>query len=283
MYNLIDGKEVSTYIKNSVKSKVDALRSNGKEITLAVIIVGNDPASRVYVNNKKKACEYVGFRSLEYALDEQTSEQELLELIDRLNKDKSVNGILCQLPVPEHIDEEKVIDRISPEKDVDGFSKINVGKLWVGDYDLAACTPMGVMELLKYYNIDVNGKNCVIIGRSNIVGKPMAALLLEKNGTVTICHSRTKNLSEITSQADILVAAVGRAGFVTADMVKEGAVVIDVGINRNAEGKLCGDVDFDGVKDKTSYITPVPGGCGPMTIAMLMSNTLVAAEKQGEI
>lgn len=283
MYNLIDGKEVSTYIKNSVKSKVDALRSNGKEITLAVIIVGNDPASRVYVNNKKKACEYVGFRSLEYALDEQTSEQELLELIDRLNKDKSVNGILCQLPVPEHIDEEKVIDRISPEKDVDGFSKINVGKLWVGDYDLAACTPMGVMELLKYYNIDVNGKNCVIIGRSNIVGKPMAALLLEKNGTVTICHSRTKNLSEITSQADILVAAVGRAGFVTADMVKEGAVVIDVGINRNAEGKLCGDVDFDGVKDKTSYITPVPGGCGPMTIAMLMKNTLVAAEKQGEI
>lgn len=283
MYNLIDGKEVSTYIKNSVKSKVDALRSNGKEITLAVIIVGNDPASRVYVNNKKKACEYVGFRSLEYALDEQTSEQELLELIDRLNKDKSVNGILCQLPVPEHIDEEKVIDRISPEKDVDGFSKINVGKLWVGDYDLAACTPMGVMELLKYYNIDVNGKNCVIIGRSNIVGKPMAALLLEKNGTVTICHSRTKNLSEITSQADILVAAVGRAGFVTADMVKEGAVVIDVGINRNAEGKLCGDVDFDGVKDKTSYITPVPGGCGPMTIAMLMNNTLVAAEKQGEI
>ena len=283
MYNLIDGKEVSTYIKNSVKSKVDALRSNGKEITLAVIIVGNDPASRVYVNNKKKACEYVGFRSLEYTLDEQTSEQELLELIDRLNKDKSVNGILCQLPVPEHIDEEKVIDRISPEKDVDGFSKINVGKLWVGDYDLAACTPMGVMELLKYYNIDVNGKNCVIIGRSNIVGKPMAALLLEKNGTVTICHSRTKNLSEITSQADILVAAVGRAGFVTADMVKEGAVVIDVGINRNAEGKLCGDVDFDGVKDKTSYITPVPGGCGPMTIAMLMNNTLVAAEKQGEI
>ena len=283
MYNLIDGKEESTYIKNSVKSKVDALRSNGKEITLAVIIVGNDPASRVYVNNKKKACEYVGFRSLEYALDEQTSEQELLELIDRLNKDKSVNGILCQLPVPEHIDEEKVIDRISPEKDVDGFSKINVGKLWVGDYDLAACTPMGVMELLKYYNIDVNGKNCVIIGRSNIVGKPMAALLLEKNGTVTICHSRTKNLSEITSQADILVAAVGRAGFVTADMVKEGAVVIDVGINRNAEGKLCGDVDFDGVKDKTSYITPVPGGCGPMTIAMLMKNTLVAAEKQGEI
>ena len=283
MYNLIDGKEVSTYIKNSVKSKVDALRSNGKEITLAVIIVGNDPASRVYVNNKKKACEYVGFRSLEYALDEQTSEQELLELIDRLNKDKSVNGILCQLPVPEHIDEEKVIDRISPEKDVDGFSKINVGKLWVGDYDLAACTPMGVMELLKYYNIDVNGKNCVIIGRSNIVGKPMAALLLEKNGTVTICHSRTKNLSEITSQADILVAAVGRAGFVTADMVKEGAVVIDVCINRNAEGKLCGDVDFDGVKDKTSYITPVPGGCGPMTIAMLMKNTLVAAEKQGEI
>lgn len=280
MYNLIDGKKVSAYIKDTVKEKVTQLRASGEEITLAVIIVGNDPASRVYVNNKKKACEYVGFRSLEFALGEETSEQELLSLIDKLNADPSVNGILCQLPVPEHIDEEKVIDRISPDKDVDGFSKINVGKLWVGDYDLAACTPMGVMELLKYYDIDVCGKNCVIIGRSNIVGKPMAALLLEKNGTVTVCHSRTKNLKEITSQADIIVAAVGRAGFVTADMVKQGAVVIDVGINRNSEGKLCGDVDFDAVKEKTSYITPVPGGCGPMTIALLMKNTLIAAEKQ---
>lgn len=283
MYNLIDGKKVSAYIKDTVKEKTEALKAEGKEITLAVIIVGNDPASRVYVNNKKKACEYVGFRSLEFALPEETKEEELLELIDRLNADETVNGILCQLPVPKHINDEKVIDRIAPEKDVDGFSKINVGKLWVGDYDLAACTPMGVMELLKYYDIEVSGKNCVIIGRSNIVGKPMAALLLEKSGTVTICHSRTKNLAQITSQADILVAAVGRAGFVTADMVKDGAVVIDVGINRNAEGKLCGDVDFEGVKEKSSYITPVPGGCGPMTIALLMKNTLIAAEKQNKI
>ena len=283
MYNIIDGKKVSAYIKDQVKEKTEELRKEGKEITLAVIIVGDDPASRVYVNNKKKACEYVGFRSLEYALPAETSEEELLELIDRLNADESVNGILCQLPVPKHIDDDKVIDRIAPEKDVDGFSKINVGKLWVGDYDLAACTPMGVMELLKYYDIEVGGKNCVIIGRSNIVGKPMAALLLEKNGTVTVCHSRTKNLSEVTSKADILVAAVGRAGFVTGDMVKEGAVVIDVGINRNAEGKLCGDVDFDAVKEKASFITPVPGGCGPMTIALLMKNTLIAAEKQNKI
>ena len=280
MFNIIDGKIVSACIKDSVREKALELKNNGEEITLAVIIVGNNPASRVYVNNKKKACEYVGFRSLEYALPEDTTEEELLGLIDKLNSDSTVNGILCQLPVPAHINEEKVIDRISPDKDVDGFSKINVGKLWLGKYDLAACTPMGVMELLKHYDIEVCGKNCVIIGRSNIVGKPMAALLLEKNATVTICHSRTKNLAEVTSKADILVAAVGRAGFVTADMVKDGAVVIDVGINRNAEGKLCGDVDFDGVKDKTSYITPVPGGCGPMTIALLMKNTLIAAEKQ---
>ncbi len=280
MYNIIDGKMVSACIKDSVREKTLELKNQGEEITLAVIIVGNNPASRVYVNNKKKACEYVGFRSLEYALPEETTEEELLSLIDKLNADEAVNGILCQLPVPAHINEEKVIDRISPDKDVDGFSKINVGKLWLGKYDLAACTPMGVMELLKHYDIDVCGKNCVVIGRSNIVGKPMAALLLEKNATVTICHSRTKNLAEVTSKADILVAAVGRAGFVTADMVKEGAVVIDVGINRNAEGKLCGDVDFEAVKDKTSYITPVPGGCGPMTIALLMKNTLIAAEKQ---
>lgn len=283
MYKIIDGKAVSAYIKDQVKEKAAELKQQGKEITLAVIIVGSDPASRVYVNNKKKACEYVGFRSLEFALPEETTENELLELIDKLNADESVNGILCQLPVPKHINDERVIDRISPDKDVDGFSKINVGRLWVGDYDLAACTPMGVMELLRYYDIDVSGKDCVIIGRSNIVGKPMAALLLEQNGTVTLCHSRTKNLSEVTSKADILVAAVGRASFVTADMVKEGAVVIDVGINRTAEGKLCGDVDFEAVKDKTSYITPVPGGCGPMTIALLMKNTLIAAEKQNKI
>ena len=283
MYNLIDGKAVSAYIKDKVKEETAALKAQGKEITLAVIIVGNDPASRVYVNNKKKACEYVGFKSLEYALPEETTEEELLALIDKLNNDDSVNGILCQLPVPKHIDDEKVIDKICPDKDVDGFSKINVGKLWLGEYDLAACTPMGVMELLRYYDIDVSGKNCVIIGRSNIVGKPMAALLLEQNGTVTICHSKTKNLAQVTANADILVAAVGRAGFVTADMVKEGAVVVDVGINRNAEGKLCGDVDFDAVKEKASYITPVPGGCGPMTIALLMKNTLIAARKQNKI
>ena len=283
MYNLIDGKAVSAYIKDKVKEETAALKAQGKEITLAVIIVGNDPASRVYVNNKKKACEYVGFKSLEYALPEETTEKELLALIDKLNNDDSVNGILCQLPVPKHIDDEKVIDKICPDKDVDGFSKINVGKLWLGEYDLAACTPMGVMELLRYYDIDVSGKNCVIIGRSNIVGKPMAALLLEQNGTVTICHSKTKNLAQVTANADILVAAVGIAGFVTADMVKEGAVVVDVGINRNAEGKLCGDVDFDAVKEKASYITPVPGGCGPMTIALLMKNTLIAARKQNKI
>ena len=283
MYKLIDGKEVSNHVKTKVREEVDALKEKGIEPALAVIIVGNDPASRVYVNNKKKACEFTGMRSVEYAMPEETTEEELLSVIDKLNADDSINGILCQLPVPKHISEKAVIERISAKKDVDVFSAENVGKMWQGDYDMASCTPMGVIELLDYYGIDVCGKNCVIIGRSNIVGKPMASLLLEKSATVTICHSRTKNLSEITSKADLIVAAVGRAKFVTADMVKEGAIVVDVGINRNEDGKLCGDVDFENVKDKCEFITPVPGGCGPMTIAVLMKNTLLACKKQNGI
>lgn len=283
MYKLIDGKEVSNHVKTKVKEEVEALKEKGIEPALAVIIVGNDPASRVYVNNKKKACEFTGMRSVEYALPEETTEEELLAIIDKLNGDDSINGILCQLPVPKHISEKAVIERISPKKDVDVFSAENVGKMWQGDYDMASCTPMGVIELLDYYGIDVCGKNCVIIGRSNIVGKPMASLLLERSATVTICHSRTKNLSEITSKADLIVAAVGRAKFVTADMVKEGAIVVDVGINRNEDGKLCGDVDFENVKEKCEFITPVPGGCGPMTIAVLMKNTLLACKKQNSV
>jgi len=283
MFKLIDGKEVSAHVKTKVKEEVEILKEKGIEPALAVIIVGNDPASRVYVNNKKKACEFTGMRSVEYALPEETTQEELLAIIDKLNGDDSINGILCQLPVPKHISEKAVIERISPKKDVDVFSAENVGKMWQGDYDMASCTPMGVIELLDYYGIDVCGKNCVIIGRSNIVGKPMASLLLERSATVTICHSRTKNLPEITSKADLIVAAVGRAKFVTADMVKEGAIVVDVGINRNEDGKLCGDVDFENVKEKCEFITPVPGGCGPMTIAVLMKNTLLACKKQNGV
>lgn len=281
MYRIIDGKAVSAKVKEEVKAEVSLLKEQGKECALAVIIVGNDPASKVYVGNKKKACEFVGIRSVEYALPEETTQEELLSLIDKLNEDVTINGILCQLPLPKHLDETAVIERISASKDVDCFNNINVGKLWTGDYTFKPCTPAGVMELLKAYDIEPEGKNCVIIGRSNIVGKPMAALLLEKNATVTVCHSRTKNLAEICKNADIIVAAVGKAGFVTADMVKDGAVVIDVGINRNENGKLCGDVDFENVKEKVSFITPVPGGCGPMTIAVLMQNTVSAAKKQG--
>lgn len=283
MYKIIDGKEVSAYIKNQVKLETEKLSEQGIEASLAVIIVGNNPASRVYVNNKKKACEATGIKSFEYALSENTSEDELLSLIHELNSNKDINGILCQLPLPKHIDEKKIIEAISPEKDVDCFHAVNVGKLWLGDYDFAACTPMGVMYLLEYYNIDVTGKNCVIIGRSNIVGKPMASLLLEKSATVTVCHSKTQNLKSFTQNADIIIAAVGRPKFFTVDMVKDGAVVIDVGINRDENGKLCGDVDFENVKEKTTYITPVPGGCGPMTIAVLMKNTLAAAKKQNGI
>lgn len=283
MYTLMDGKTVSQNVKMRVKDEVAALKEKGVESTLAVIIVGNDPASKVYVGNKKKACALVGIRSLEYALDEETTQQELLALIDKLNADKSVNGILCQLPLPKHLDEKAVIERIDPKKDVDCFHNENVGRLWTGDGVFLPCTPAGVMEILKEYNISVEGKNCVIIGRSNIVGKPMAALLLEKNATVTVCHSKTKNLAEICQNADLIVAAVGKAGFVRADMVKDGAVVIDVGINRNENGKLCGDVDFESVKEKASYITPVPGGCGPMTIALLMENTVRAVKIQNNL
>ena len=278
MYKLIDGKVISTAVKERVKTEVAELNSKGITVGLAVIIVGEDPASKVYVSNKKKACEALGIISREYALPETTTEEELLSLINDLNSDPEINGILCQLPLPKHLDEKLIINSIDPEKDVDAFHPVNVGKIMIGDYYFLPCTPAGVMEMLKYEGIEVEGKNCVVIGRSNIVGKPMNMLLLHKNGTVTICHSRTKNLAEICRNADILVAAVGRPNFVTADMVKDGAVVIDVGINRG-DGMLCGDVDFENVKDKTSAITPVPGGVGPMTIAMLMQNTLTAAKK----
>lgn len=282
MYKLIDGKTVSASVKDRVKNEVEKLKENGINVGLAVIIVGEDPASKIYVANKKKACEMLGIISQEYALPENTTQEELLSLIDTLNSEKSINGILCQLPLPKHIDESAVINAISPEKDVDAFHPQNVGKIMTGDYDFVPCTPAGIMEMLSYYDIDPTGKTCVVIGRSNIVGKPMGMLLLHKNGTVTICHSRTKDLASVTNKADILVAAVGKAKFVNPDMVKDGAVVIDVGMNRD-NGKLCGDVDFDAVSPKCSAITPVPGGVGPMTIAMLMQNTLTAAKKQNNI
>ena len=282
MSRLIDGKVISAAVKERVKNEVSQLNEKGITVGLAVIIVGEDPASKIYVANKKKACEALGIISEEYALPESTTEEELLGLIDTLNAKKSINGILCQLPLPRHLDEKRIINAISPEKDVDAFHPVNVGRIMIGDYDFVPCTPAGLMEMLAYENIETEGKRCVVIGRSNIVGKPMAMLLLHKNGTVTICHSRTKNLKEICLGADILVAAVGKAKFVTADMVKEGAVVIDVGMNRE-NGRLCGDVDFEAVKDKASAITPVPGGVGPMTIAMLMQNTLTAAKRQNGI
>ncbi|MBQ4119856.1 MAG: bifunctional methylenetetrahydrofolate dehydrogenase/methenyltetrahydrofolate cyclohydrolase FolD [Clostridia bacterium] len=276
---LIDGKIISASVKERVKEEVEALKKEGITTGLAVIIVGEDPASKVYVANKKKACEMLGIISEEYALPENTTQEELLSLINELNNKSTINGILCQLPLPKHLDEQAVINAILPSKDVDAFHPQNVGKIMLGDYDFVPCTPAGIMEMLDFESIDISGKTCVVIGRSNIVGKPMGMLLLHKNGTVTICHSRTKNLAEVCKKADILVAAVGRPNFVTADMVKEGAVVIDVGINR-VDGKLVGDVDFQAVKDKCSAITPVPGGVGPMTIAMLMQNTLTAAKKQ---
>ena len=271
---------MSAEVKAQVAKETEELKQQGITPGLAVVIVGDDPASRVYVNNKKKACEVVGFKSEEYALPAETTQEELLELVNTLNNKKNINGILVQLPLPKHLDEKEVIEAINPIKDVDAFHATNVGKIMIGDYDFLPCTPAGVMEMLASYDIDVNGKNCVVIGRSNIVGKPMAMLLLHKNGTVTICHSRTQNLKEVCAGADILVAAVGIPKFVTADMVKEGAVVIDVGMDRDENGKLCGDVDFENVKDKTSYITPVPGGVGPMTIAMLMKNTIKACRLQ---
>lgn len=274
---LIDGKAVSAAVKERIKKEIE---EKGLKIGLAVVIVGNDQASRVYVNNKKKACEFCGITSFEYALPEDTAEEELLALVDKLNGDSKVNGILVQLPLPKQIDEKRIIEHINPMKDVDAFNAVNVGKIMIGDYAFLPCTPAGVMELIKSTGTEISGRECVVIGRSNIVGKPMAMLLLHENATVTICHSRTKNLNEVCSRADILVSAVGKAGFVTPDMVKEGAVVIDVGMNRNSEGKLCGDVDFENVKDKCSFITPVPGGVGPMTIAMLMENTLRAGKLQ---
>lgn len=274
---IIDGKAISAAVKEQVRAEIE--RDNIKA-GLAVVIVGDDPASRVYVNNKKKACELCGIQSFEYALPAEIGQDELLELIDTLNSDKKVNGILVQLPLPKHLDEKAVIERISPLKDVDAFHEMNVGKIMIGNYAFLPCTPAGCMELIHSTGVDVAGKECVVIGRSNIVGKPMAMLLLHENGTVTVCHSKTKNLAEVCRRADILVAAVGRPNFVTADMVKDGAVVIDVGINRMENGKLCGDVKFDEVSEKAAYITPVPGGVGPMTIAMLMKNTLTAARIQ---
>ncbi len=280
MAKIFDGKAVREYNLDQIAKQVEKLKENGILPTLAVIIVGNDPASRIYVNNKKAACERTGMRSLEYALPEETTTEELLELIDKLNADKEVNGILCQLPVPKHINKNEVLERILPEKDVDCFHPENVGRLSIGNGELVPCTPMGMVKLLEYEGVDPTGKHCVIIGRSDIVGKPMAMLMLARNATVSICHSKTVNLAEITRQADILVAAVGIAKFVKADMVKEGAIVLDVGMDRDENGKLCGDVDFDEVKEKASMITPVPGGVGPMTIAMLMRNTLTAAKIQ---
>lgn len=278
MAKLISGKMVSAQVKARVADETAELKKKGITPGLAVVIVGDDPASRVYVNNKKKACAEVGFYSEEHALPAQTTMEELLALVRRLNADDKINGILVQLPLPKHLDEKAVIEAIDPSKDVDAFHPANVGRIMIGDYHFLPCTPAGIMEMLKSENIEIGGKECVVIGRSNIVGKPMGMLLLHRNGTVTICHSRTKNLAEVCRRADILVAAVGKAAFVTADMVKPGAVVIDVGMNRNAEGKLCGDVDFAAIEPVASYITPVPGGVGPMTIAMLMQNTLTAAK-----
>lgn len=279
MSNIINGKEISASVKERIRLETEKLfNETGVKPGLAVIIVGDDPASRIYVNNKKKACTDIGFNSWEYALPAETTEAELLELINKLNADPGVHGILCQLPLPKHLDEKTVINAIDPKKDVDAFHPVNVGKIMIGDYDFLPCTPAGVMELIHSTGVSVSGKKCVVVGRSNIVGKPMAMLLLHESGTVTICHSRTKDLAAECREADILVVATGVAKMVKGDMVKEGAVVIDVGMDRDENGKLCGDVDFDSVAPKASFITPVPGGVGPMTIAMLMSNTLTACK-----
>ncbi|MBQ7588857.1 MAG: bifunctional methylenetetrahydrofolate dehydrogenase/methenyltetrahydrofolate cyclohydrolase FolD [Lachnospiraceae bacterium] len=279
MAKIIDGKAISARIKDELKDEVARLKDQGKEASLAVIQVGNDPASCVYVNNKKKACAYIGIGSESYELPEETTEDELLALIDRLNDDPKITGILCQLPVPKHINEDTIIRRISPAKDVDGFHPMSVGALCIGEKGFASCTPAGVMKLLEYSDIAVEGRECVVVGRSNIVGKPMALMLLKANGTVTVCHSRTKNLKEVCKRADILVVAVGKPKMITEEYVKDGAVVIDVGIHRMDNGKLCGDVDYDRVEDKCSAITPVPGGVGPMTIAMLMYNCVNALKE----
>ena len=274
---ILDGKKVSARIKEEVAKEALALREKGIRPGLAVILAGNDPASRVYVNNKKKACEACNIYSEEYTFPETVTDSELLELIDHLNRSDKIHGLLVQLPLPAHIDEKKIINAISEKKDVDAFTPANVGKIMIGNFDFLPCTPAGVMELIKESGISPEGKECVVVGRSNIVGQPQAMLLLHANGTVTVCHSKTKNLAEITRRADILVAAVGKAKFITGDMIKEGAVVIDVGMNRDEEGKLCGDVDFESAARVAGAITPVPGGVGPMTIAMLMKNTVKAA------
>ena len=278
MTKIIDGKQISLDIKNELKEKVAKYKEQGIEITLAVVKVGNDPASAVYVRNKEKACEYVGINSKTLALPEETTEEELLNVVKELNEDKNVNGILVQLPLPKHIDEGKVLLTIDSTKDVDGFHRVNVGKMVIGEDTFLPCTPAGIIEMIKRTDIDIEGKECVVIGRSNIVGKPMAMLMLKENATVTIAHSRTKDLKEVTKRADIIVAAIGKAKFVTADYVKEGAVVIDVGMDRDENGKLCGDVDFESVSKVASAITPVPGGVGPMTVTMLLVNCLRSVE-----
>ncbi|MCR4678310.1 MAG: bifunctional methylenetetrahydrofolate dehydrogenase/methenyltetrahydrofolate cyclohydrolase FolD [Lachnospiraceae bacterium] len=276
---LIDGKLISQTIKDELKARVAELKKHGHDGSLAVIQVGNDPASSIYVKNKKKACEYIGIGSVSYELSENTTEAELLKIIDELNNKPEIIGILVQLPVPKHIDEDKIIKAISPRKDVDGFHVENVGALCVGNRGFVSCTPAGVIQLLKRSNVEIAGKHCVVIGRSNIVGKPMALLMLRENATVTICHSKTQNLKDICKGADILIAAVGKPRMINSEYVKEGAVVIDVGIHRDENNKMCGDVDFDDVKDIVSKITPVPGGVGPMTIAMLMNNCVEAMEQ----
>ena len=278
MAKLIDGKKISGEIKDELKEKVAQLKEQGLEVTLAVIQVGNDPASTVYVGNKKKACAYIGIRSLAYELPGETTQEELLALVRELNDRKDVNGILVQLPLPAHIDEDTVIRTIAPEKDVDGFHPQSVGLLSIGQKGFVSCTPAGIIQLLKRSGVEIDGRECVVVGRSNIVGKPMAMLLIRENGTVTVCHSHTKDLKEVTRRADILVVAIGKRQFITADYVKEGATVIDVGMHRKEDGKLCGDVDFDSVEPVAGAITPVPGGVGPMTIAMLMNNCVSSVE-----
>ncbi len=280
MATRIDGKAVAAKIRAQVAQDVEALKARGICPGMAVVLVGDDPASKIYVNNKKKACAETGIYSEEHLLPAETTQEELLALIEKLNADEKIHGILVQSPLPKHLDEKLVVEHIDPRKDVDAFHAYNVGKIMIGDFMFLPCTPAGVIELIRSTGVPIEGKNCVVVGRSNIVGKPMAMLLLHNNGTVTICHSRTKNLAEICRGADILVAAVGKPKFITADMVKPGAVVIDVGMDRDENGKLCGDVDFDAVEPIASYITPVPGGVGPMTIAMLMKNAVRAAEIQ---
>ncbi len=280
MAEIIDGKAIAAAVRQDAAAEVRALVEKGIQPGLAVVIVGDNPASRIYVNNKKKACQEIGVYSEEYALPATTTQEELLQLIENLNKKKDINGILVQSPLPQGLDEKAVVENIDPQKDVDAFHAVNVGKIMIGDFQFLPCTPAGVIELLDRSGVSIEGKRCVVVGRSNIVGKPMAMLLLHRNGTVTICHSRTQNLAEVCREADILVAAVGRPKFITKDMVKPGVAVIDVGMNRDENGKLCGDVDFDAVKEIAGYITPVPGGVGPMTIAMLMKNVVCAAKIQ---